>query len=182
MIEVMEVCVSSGPFPALSVVNDVLRARANPAHASQVDVEQAMREIKGGLAIVEPDLTFWTKVLLREIDEHASKHFVRCKDSLGIPSDDYNNSMIKYVRAVLDSMKTIQQGHPLLDRAMSRFKWLMSDKTQDIYPLPILTDFVFKGLVESLTSTTQGFNAVSVCNLLQGAHRIDDRRYSALTL
>ena len=162
MIDVMEMCVSSVPFPSLSVVNDVLRSRSNPGHAAEGDVEQAMREIKVGLVIVDPDWGFWSKELLMEIDEVATKVLAKCQDSLGIPSDEYNNAMFKYVRSVLETMKTYRQDHPLLDKCMARFKWLTGDKTQDIFPLPLLTGFVFNGLVKSLTLTPHGFDAVSV--------------------
>jgi hypothetical protein len=172
MVRMMDVCVSTAPFPPLTIINDTLRLRGGDKPAD----EQNMTAIKAGLVIVAPDRDFWSKDLLKEIDDIATKVFTKCHDSIGIPSDDYNNAMLKYVRAVSDAIKIYKSDHPLVDSVLSRFKWLSLDKSQDIHPLPLLTGFVFNSLAKSLKMIPQALLTVSRFIQTPLIDSIDDRR------
>jgi hypothetical protein len=125
------------------------------------DAKKRTEELNSLLEVRNPDVRFFTASLLQDIDKAAAETFGVCRMLIGISVEEYTDRLTVYMRSAIRSLDEHRAGHPLLESAKGKLRWLMFQQDDAKAPFPIVTEAVVGMLAESFSHVGKAINEVS---------------------
>ena len=157
-VPLMEILVSDTDFPPLTKVEGIVREMEKPG-ASKTD--NKWEELDKLCVVQNPDHSFFSKKVLKAIDENAKTAFKECEATIGVPDDKYRNSLKTYARLVNATLEEHRGNHPLSGKAQAKLWWMLARRTQKTTAYPIITNAVLQMLNNSFKEVGSALFEVS---------------------
>lgn len=174
----MRVLSSRQEFPSVQEVQQVIRVIQEGSTLSD-ETKALITTLDDGITLGEGKLkiedeqaaTFWTKDMLKAIDEFATEAFKYCNSQIGMPEDIYLNALTTYVANVSTTFRQYLAGDLAhAELVIARFTWAMYPRKGRGTPLPLLTEDVIWSIAESLKIVELGIVEVGLFCLAQYLH------------
>ena len=149
------------PFPNREFVNKQIESMTGK-DANNEDASWKTCGLDRALKFGKPDVNIWTPKLLARIDKVAKSAFSKCPMEIGLRSTSYKKALETYKAGVISAIEEELEGDRRLDEIVNRCLWVLTARpTNTSPPMPIMTEWVIKTLVETLNRISNGISEVS---------------------
>jgi hypothetical protein len=178
-LKLLRVLSSRQNFPSVQEVQGVIRRMQQEGSALSDETKRLVTILDDGITLSEGKLentddngklnindeeaaTFWSKDMLKAIDQVATDSFKYCTNQIGMPEDVYLNALTTYVANVSTTFRQYLAGDLAhAELVIARFTWAMHPRQGKSTPLPLLTEDVIWSIPESLKIVELGMVEVS---------------------
>jgi hypothetical protein len=171
-LNLLRVPSSHQEFPSIQEVQQVIWVMQQEGSTLSDETKKLVMILNDGITLGEGKLkienteaaTFWTKDMLKAIDEVATNGFKNCTNQIRMPEDVYLNALTTYV-ANISTM--FQQYLAHAELVIMWLIWAMHPRKGGSTPLPLLTEDVIWSITELLKIVELGIVEVSLFRSMQ---------------